>query len=290
MSIPDELAIPLSREWPLLAPLVTEVHWVAQAASTMDLAQAMAGTAREGLLVVAEEQTAGRGRRGRAWASPAGAGLYFSILLRPPVPASASAREEIAASHGETSPKWPDGREGGPSVLGLLTLAAGVGVSDGIAASTGLRTQLKWPNDVLVERRKLAGILAEGIAVGSASQAVVLGVGINLSSSAYPPDVVHRATSLESELGRAVDRGEVLTHTLVAAARWYRALLEARYDDVLQAWRGAAPSAIGTTVEWTTSQGVRTGVTAGIDDTGALLVRTTIGIERLIAGEVTWIL
>jgi BirA family biotin operon repressor/biotin-[acetyl-CoA-carboxylase] ligase len=102
--------------------------------------------------------------------------------------------------------------------------------------------------------------------------------------------VAHRATSLEIELGRAVDRGEVLAHTLVAVARWYRALLESRYDDVLQAWRRAAPSASGTTVEWTTPQGVQTGVTAGIDDTGALLVRTAIGVERLIAGEVTWTL
>lgn len=277
MSIPDELAGPLSREWARLAPLVTDVHWLAQTSSTMDLVQAMASTARDGLLVVADEQTAGRGRRGREWASPAGAGLYFSILLRPPVSAQGAA----------SGPAVEQGT-GGRSALGLLTLAAGVSVKDGVAASTGLQAHVKWPNDVLVERRKLAGILAEGLAVGTASQAIVLGVGINVSSRAYSPDVADRATSLESELGRPIDRGEVLAHILVAAARWYRALLEARYDEVLAAWRLAAPSATGTAVTWTTPDGVRAGVTAGIDDTGALLVRTTRGIERLIAGEMTW--
>jgi len=269
MSLPDDLAIPLSREWARLAPLVTRAHWVASTESTMDLAQRMAS---EGVLVVADEQTAGRGRRGRAWASPPGAGLYFSVVLRPPMP---SVRGDASL---------------GPSALGLLTLSAGVGVADGIVAATGLHAQLKWPNDVLVGRRKLAGILAEGIAVGTPEQAIVLGVGINVSVASFPPEIAMRATSLETELGRSIDRGEVLAQTLVGLAHWYRALLEARYDEVLQAWRKGAPSAVGTTVEWTTAHGLQSGVTAGIDDAGALLVRTTTGTERLIAGEVVWAL
>ncbi len=260
MNLPDELATPLAREWPRLAPLVRHVHWVESTESTMDLAQAMG--AGDGLLVVADEQTAGRGRRGRTWSSPPGAGLYFSVVLHP------SSR----------------------SAIGLLTLAAGVGVAEGIRASTGLRTELKWPNDVLVSRRKLAGILAEGVAVGTSEQAVILGVGVNVSAAAYPPDVAARATSLETELGRPIDRGEVLAQTLAAVADRYRALLEARYDEVLRAWRNAAPSATGTTVEWTTPHGRFMGTTAGIDESGALLVRTSSGIERLIAGEVTWTL
>lgn len=266
MHLPDELAAPLSREWARLALLVTQAHWVPTTASTMDLAQAMA---REGLLIVADEQTAGRGRRGRAWSSPPGTGLYFSVVLRPPASRTAA---------------------GDRSVVGLLTLAAGVGVADGIGAATGLQTQLKWPNDVLVGRRKLAGILAEGVAVGTPEQAVVLGVGVNVSTGSFPPEIAMRATALETELGRPVDRGEVLAQTLIGIAHWYRALLEARYDEVLYAWRKAAPSATGTAVKWTTPQGAHTGVSAGIDDTGALLVRTSAGIERLIAGEVTWAL
>lgn len=233
----------------------------------MDLVQGMAD-ATAGLLVVADEQTAGRGRRGRAWVSPPGAGLYFSLLLRPPL-------DKASAT-------------GGPSALGLLTLAAGVAVHDGVAASTGLAPHLKWPNDALVGRHKLAGVLAEGIAVGTPEQAVVLGVGVNVSPAAYPPEVADRATSLETELGRSVDRGEVLAQILVALARWYGMLIEARYDDVLDAWRRAAPSAAGARVEWKTPAGVRTGVTAGVDRSGALLVRTPEGTERLIAGEVVW--
>lgn len=261
IDVPSELALPLTRERDRMTPFASDVRWLARTASTMDLVQAAAETAPEGLLVVADEQTAGRGRRGRVWASPAGAGLYFSALLRPP-------------------------RQ--PSAMALLTLAMGVGVAEGVAAATGLRTELKWPNDVLVGRRKLAGILAEGVAVGTPAQAVVLGVGLNILSSAYPPDVAKRATSLEDELGRPVDRGEVLAQVLVALARWYRVLCEARYDEVLDAWRAAAPSAVGATIEWATPRGVRRGVTAGVDESGALLVRTSEGVERLIAGEVTW--
>jgi BirA family biotin operon repressor/biotin-[acetyl-CoA-carboxylase] ligase len=280
MSLPEDLSIPLSREWSLLAPLVTRAHWVASTPSTMDLAQAMASGETDGLLVIADEQTAGRGRRGRAWSSPPGAGLYFSVLMRP---RPASEREQLQVrTPGEAAPA--------NRALGLLTLAAGVGVIDGILAATGLLAQLKWPNDVLVGRRKLAGILAEAIAVGTPEEAVVLGVGVNIATASLPPDVAMLATSLETELGRAIDRGEVLAQTLAGIARWYRALLEARYDEVLQAWRRAAPSAVGTGVQWTTAQGTQYGVTAGIDDSGALLVKTGSGIERLIAGEVTWAL
>lgn len=299
MSLPDELAGPLSREWARLAPLVTRAHWVAATGSTMDLAQAMSSDGREGLLVIADEQTAGRGRRGREWSSPPGAGLYFSLLLRPPVSATLKGgppQDGVGGGppqDGVGGPRFSVATEGavpGPSVIGLLTLAAGVGVVDGVAAATGLPAQLKWPNDLLVGRRKLAGILAEGVAVGTPEQAVVLGVGLNVSSSAYPPDVATRATSIESELGRPIDRGEVLVQTLVGIAHWYRALLEARYDDVLRAWRAAAPSANGAAVQWTTAAGPQSGVTAGVDESGALLVRTPHGMERLIAGEVTWTL
>jgi BirA family biotin operon repressor/biotin-[acetyl-CoA-carboxylase] ligase len=206
------------------------------------------------VVVVADEQSAGRGRRGSTWASPPGAGLYFSYVARPNI-----------------------------NGLSLLTLAAGVAVRDGISASTGLMPDLKWPNDVIVGRRKLAGILAEGIAIGTPEQAVIIGVGLNLQPAAYPPEVSARATSLEGELGRSIDRGSVLAHVL--SALWNRlAQLEQSPGDILQAWRTAAPSANGTRVEW---EG-RAGVTAGVDEAGALLVRTASGTQRVIAGELQW--
>ena len=170
-----------------------------------------------------------------------------------------------------------------PLLLSLLTLAAGVAVREGIATATGLAADLKWPNDVIIGRRKLAGILAEGIAIGSRDQAVIIGVGVNVQQASYPPDVAARATSLEGELGRTVDRGPLLSHILIAL--WDRlAMLEQGPGDILQAWRAASPNAVGTRVEWEGKHGT----TAGIDDSGALLVRTTAGVERIIAGELHW--
>jgi BirA family transcriptional regulator, biotin operon repressor / biotin---[acetyl-CoA-carboxylase] ligase len=165
----------------------------------------------------------------------------------------------------------------------LLTLAAGVAVREGIKTATGLAVDLKWPNDLIIGRRKLAGILAEGLAIGSRDQAVIIGVGVNVQPAAYPPDVAARATSLEDELARAVDRGLLLSQILIAL--WDRlAMLDQRPGDILQAWRAASPNAIGTRVEWAGKHGT----TAGIDDRGALLVRTHAGVERVIAGELHW--
>ncbi|HYE86428.1 MAG TPA: biotin--[acetyl-CoA-carboxylase] ligase [Vicinamibacterales bacterium] len=222
--------------------------------STMDAAAALAHDgAAHGVVVVADEQTAGRGRRGTTWASPPGAGLYLSFISRPSAFSS------------------------------LLTLAAGVAVRDGITAATGLVPDLKWPNDVIVGRRKLAGILAEGLAIGTPAAAVIIGAGINVQPAAYPPEVAARATSLEGELGRAVD-ADILLNAVVAQL-WDRlALLERSPGDILRLWRAASPNAVGTRVEWDG----RHGTTAGVDEDGALLVRTSTGIERIIAGELRW--
>ncbi len=270
-SLPRELGEPLARAWAQLQSRVSEVRWYPTAPSTMDLAiEAARDLHPGGLVVVADEQTAGRGRRGRVWASPAGAGLYFSILLRPPMTTAG----RLATA--------------GPSVTGLLTLAAGVAVAEAITASTGLAVTLKWPNDVVTGRRKLSGILAEVITPANAAQSVVLGVGINVTEAAYPREIADVATSLEGELGREVDRGELLVSVLASFARRYGQLLDARYDDVLRAWSALAPAAAGAPVEWEAPEGLRHGVTAGIDQAGALLVQTGERIERIVAGEIRW--
>jgi BirA family transcriptional regulator, biotin operon repressor / biotin---[acetyl-CoA-carboxylase] ligase len=257
--LPDDLAAPLAALRERRPDARLDVQWHESLPSTMDVASALAhDAAPHGVVVVADEQTSGRGRRGTTWASPAGAGLYFSFIARP-------------------------GSAGGPSTLSLITLAAGVAVRDGVGRATGLAPDLKWPNDLIVDKRKLAGILAEGVAIGSADQAVVIGVGVNLQPAAYPPDVAARATSVEGELGRAFERGELLAEILLAL--WDRlAALERRPGDILQAWRAASPSARGTRVEWDGTHGT----TAGIDDSGALLVNTSAGVERIIAGELRW--
>jgi BirA family transcriptional regulator, biotin operon repressor / biotin---[acetyl-CoA-carboxylase] ligase len=223
----------------------------------------------EGLVVVADEQTAGRGRRGHTWFSPPGSGLYVSVVLRP-------GRARIDPVRATT----------------LLTLAAGVAIAEGVEIASGLRVDLKWPNDLFVGRRKLGGILAEAHDVPTGphpTKVVVLGYGINVGRMAYPPEIADRATSLESELGRAVDRHLLFAETLAALAARYGDLLDGSFDAILDAWRGRAPSAIGARVIWTTAAGQQTGVAQGIDDQGALLVRTDANLERIVSGELTWV-
>ena len=247
-------------------PMLLELRWFATVTSTMDVAEeaAQAGAA-EGLVIAADEQTRGRGRRGRQWSSPPGAGVYLTFLFRPPLERSSS------------------------PTLAVLTLAAGVAVRDAISRATGFAPELKWPNDLVVGRRKLAGILSEGIGIGSVDQTVLVGVGINVLGVAHPGAIAERATSLEAELGRRTDRGLLLEELLVAMPRAYDALRGGNVDDILRIWRSASPSAFGREVEWQTADGNRRGTTAGIDHSGALLVTTAQATERILAGELTWI-
>ena len=197
--------------------------------------------------------------RAEAGASPAGAGLYVSTILRP-------------AEH----------------ALPLVTIAAGVAVADGIHAATGLVPDLKWPNDVFVSGRKAAGVLAERTS-SAAGTYVVLGFGINVSPAAYPPEIAARATNLEGELGRAVDRGSLLAECLCSFAARYQDLQRGRIDAVVDAWRGRAASTLGRKVQWNAGGAALDGVAENIDDTGALVVRTRRGLTRVTAGEVRWV-
>ena len=167
-----------------VASMRLDLRWYPSVTSTMDVAEeaAQAG-APEGLVIVAEEQTRGRGRRGRTWSSPPGAGLYLTVVLRPPF-------------EGE-----------GGMMLSLITLATGVAAREAIGRASGFHPELKWPNDLMVGRRKLAGILAEGLGLGRVDQAVLVGLGVNILSAAYPSDIAARATSLED--GTRCSRGPV---------------------------------------------------------------------------------
>ena len=236
--------------------------------STNDVAAMLASRdGSEGAVVIADAQTAGRGRRGRDWFSPPGSGLYVSVVLTP-------GRAQNAVADRATR---------------LVTLAAGVALSEAVAAGTGLVADLKWPNDLYVGRRKLAGILAEGAGGEGRPEAIVLGFGINVSAAAYPSALGDRATSLESELGRPLDRATLLAESLAALSRRYDDLLAGRFDVILDAWRARAPGGNGARVAWTTASGLRSGTTAGLDDEGALLVRVGDRIERIVAGEVQWL-
>jgi len=258
--LPSEFVEPLARASDRLGLFARQILWYPDVPSTNDLAAALAERgAHEGCVVVANAQSAGRGRQGRRWASPPGAGLYVSTVLRP-------------AEH----------------ALPLVTIAVGVAVADGIHTATGLVPDLKWPNDVFVGGRKAGGVLAEATS-SPAGTYVVLGFGINVSPAAYPPEVAARATSLEGELGRAVDRGLLLADCLCNLAVRYEDLRRGRIDAVVDAWRSRAASTLGRKVQWNAAGAALEGVAENIDDTGALVVRTSTGLARVTAGEVTWL-
>jgi BirA family biotin operon repressor/biotin-[acetyl-CoA-carboxylase] ligase len=241
--------------------------FVAETGSTNDLAIRMAERgASEGTTVVALAQHAGRGRLGRQWFSPVGAGLYVSIVCR----------------NAHAAP--------------MLTLAGGVSVADGIRGATGLPVVLKWPNDVVVpdrsapgRRRKVAGVLAEGSTGPEGLQYVVLGFGINVRPVAYPAAIAATATSIEAELGRAVDRAAVLAEILALLNTHVTAVSCGQRAVLLERWRELSPSACGARIEWTANGVTHRGTTAGIDEEGALLVKTPDRLERIIAGELTWL-
>jgi len=254
--VPEELAGPLARAAERLGPFGRRQLWYATVSSTSDVAATLAERdAEEGLVVLADAQTAGRGRHRRTWISPPGAGLYTSVVLRPP-----------------------------SRVVPLLTLAAGVAVAEGIAAATGLQVELKWPNDLHVSGRKLGGILAEGTPAH-----VVLGVGLNVRSVQLPADLASSATSIETELGRAIDRGALLAESLAALAGRYRDLQHGRHRAVVSAWRLRGRASLGRRVEWDVGQTSRAGLVEQVDDDGALLVRSGGELVRIVSGEVRWI-
>jgi BirA family transcriptional regulator, biotin operon repressor / biotin---[acetyl-CoA-carboxylase] ligase len=261
--LPPELADALARVRPQLGRLASNVLFFTSTGSTNDIAADLAAAGEcEGAVVLADTQTSGRGRRGHTWFSPPASGLYVSVVLAPSRTQGSSER-----------------------AVSLLTIAGGVAVSEAVEHATGLTPGIKWPNDLLIGRRKLAGILAEACS----GDAVVLGFGINVGRMSYPRELETRATSLENELGRPIDRAELFAASLAALSRRYEDLLAGRFDAILDAWRLRAPMSVGARVEWETAGGRSAGVTAGIDHLGALLVQTGDRIERIVAGEVTWL-
>lgn len=266
--LPDDFANALIATGTERGAFGARLFYFHETGSTNDLAAAAADRGDpEGTTFVAGAQTKGRGRLGRSWFSPPGAGLYVSTIVRK------------------------------PSVIPWITLAGGVAVAEGIGAATGLPVQIKWPNDIVVcergrsfseGRRKIAGILAEASSGPEGVDRVVLGMGINVGPAAFPPELADRASAIEIELGRAVDAGAVLARVLASLNRVLDEVTNAGPPTLFQRWLDLAPSAVGTTVEWDAAGGRRRGTTAGLAEDGALLVRTGEGVERIVSGEVRW--
>jgi BirA family biotin operon repressor/biotin-[acetyl-CoA-carboxylase] ligase len=241
------------------------LRYVNETDSTNDLALMLAAAgAPEGTSVLAGAQRRGRGRRGREWFSPPGTGLYLSMIVRPDEPDRATP---------------------------LMTLAAGVAAVLGVRAATALQLELKWPNDLVIGRpwRKLGGILCETSGTGSRVDAIVVGIGINLATAAYPREIAHRATAIETELGRPIERASVVV-ALLAAVHDMTSRLRAHGDEAIRnEWREFAKAGLsGAGVRWTDTRGERRGRARGIDLDGALLVDVDGTQERVIAGELVW--
>jgi BirA family transcriptional regulator, biotin operon repressor / biotin---[acetyl-CoA-carboxylase] ligase len=217
--------------------------------------------AAEGLCVVSSEQTAGRGRLQRQWISPKGAGLYLSVVLRPRINQSS----------------WP-----------LITLAAALAVHDALLEAYSLKTDIKWPNDILSNNRKLCGILAETVDT-TVGRALVLGIGINLTSSAFPPEVHEIATSVQLETGKIPDLETILRSLIIALERRYEMLQSVRGGEaILREWSIRSSYASGKRIRVADGKEIFEGTTRGLESDGALRVETDEGEIRTVrAGDVT---
>jgi len=216
--------------------------------------------AEEGIAVVADEQTAGRGRLRRTWSSPKGAGLYFSILLRPAL----------------LPKRWT-----------LITFVAALATGDALREAAAVQTDIKWPNDLLAGERKICGILAEAIETPM-GRAVVVGIGVNLTDDAFPQDLINVATSVANESDRKPERETILKSLLSALSRWYSLLHETDgAEKIVAAWTSRSSYASGRMVQVTNGDEVLQGITRGVENDGALRLETTRGIELIRAGDVT---
>lgn len=224
-----------------------------------EVARLAALGAQEALAVVADEQTSGRGRLQRTWQSPRGAGLYFSILLRP------TFRQD----------RWT-----------LITFMAALAVSDALLESCQIETDIKWPNDLLSGERKMCGILAEGIET-DLGRAVVVGIGINLTRDAYPVELAEVATSVSEASGRRAEREPLLGALLHAIERWYSLLSELEGPaKVIAAWSSRSSYATGKVVKVINGDEVWQGVTRGVEEDGALRLEVDSEIRLIRAGDV----
>ena len=215
----------------------------------------------EGAVVLAEEQTAGRGRAGRSWHSERGAGLYMTLLLRPRL---------------------------SPVQAPLLTMLAGLSAHTAVLAQTGLAAELKWPNDLLLNGKKLGGILTEMHAEPNAVRFVIVGIGINVSQEKFPGELAGTATSLHKETGRAHSRLEVLVKLLSQFETDYNRFLLEGAPYVVQRFQLISSFANGRRVKVDTGADSYVGTTAGLSAEGLLIVRKEDGASTtVIAGDVS---
>lgn len=235
-----------------------EIKYFKEIESTNIIAREIANSVEEGTVVIAESQTQGRGRLGRKWISPEG-GVWLSIILKPGIQ---------------------------PSYAPRITLLAGVAVTKTIC-SLGLPARIKWPNDVLINGKKVCGILTEIEAEIDMIDYCVIGIGIdaNVDTESFPEEFRESSTSLKKELGREINRVEFVQKLLEEFEALYLKLQKDGFSSILEEWRKMSMT-IGEWVKITTQTRTIYGEAIGVDNEGALIVETSEGkLEKVVAGN-----
>jgi BirA family biotin operon repressor/biotin-[acetyl-CoA-carboxylase] ligase len=240
-----------------------EIQVFEKTTSTNDLMLRLArGGVKEGAVIFAESQSKGRGRLGRNWMSPARKGLWFSVLLRPDMQ---------------------------PQAATQLTIAASTALARAITLQTGIVPEIKWPNDILIRGRKVAGILTEMSAELDHLKDAILGIGIdvNLEASEFPVALRKTATSIRIESGQTADRAALAVAVLRELDRDYERIKDGEFDVIAEQWHEHC-STIGSLVNIRIGDRVVRGRAESLDADGALLLRGQHGhLERIIGGDVT---
>ncbi len=237
------------------------IHYYPSIDTTMRRAAELAEQGEpSGAIVIADEQTAGRGRLGRSWISPPESGLYLSLILRPAI---------------------------APADAAVVTLALGLASGRAIGQTAALSCDLRWPNDVLVNGRKCCGILTEMVAEGPLVRYIIAGIGINVNQDALPPELAETATSLRIETGCEYSREALLERLLKEADRYLDILIERGPRAVVELFQRASSYAEGKRVVVSNGASQIVGSTAGLTSAGALLLKRDDGaIEPILAGSV----
>jgi BirA family biotin operon repressor/biotin-[acetyl-CoA-carboxylase] ligase len=261
LSTPDVLhADDLLSRLPEFRVIGRDVRVFQETSSTNDVVEKLArdGVA-EGVVVFAESQTKGRGRLGRKWISPAGQGLWFSVLLRPQLP---------------------------PGSVTQLTIAAATAVARAIRVQTGLLPQIKWPNDIWIQNKKVAGILTELSAELDRVRYVVIGIGVDVNVREFPPELATVATSLSESAGRPFVRAEIAAAILQELDGDYARIKHGEFAALAEEWEQQCIT-LGQRVQIHIGDRKLTGRAESLDNDGALLLRTDHGhLERIVGGDV----
>lgn len=252
-----ELESSMSTEW-----AGCEILYFEETDSTnTEIKKAAEGRAPHGTLAVADYQSMGKGRRGRSWISPPGVGVWMSLLLRPRI-------------H--------------PSCASMLTLVAALAVAEGIKEVCGLDGKIKWPNDIVVNGKKVCGILTEMSTELECINYVVVGIGINANTEEFPEDIREIATSLSIETGERISRSRLISAVMKAMEKYYSLFMETKnMSGLLEPYHRMLANK-GNVVRVLAPGNEYNGIAEGINEEGELLVRTEDGeLRTVLSGEVS---